>query len=81
MHGYRYDGSPLTRGEFVTHMERVEETLKSIDDRVAAIEDRLHRNRRRMLAALGHTSVRLLVIGSTAAATYAAARYGVPLSW
>jgi hypothetical protein len=76
--GFRYDGAPLTRGEFITHMERLDETLHSIDERVGAIEERLNRKRRVVLGAIGVTATRLFVVGTSIAITFLLAHYGVP---
>jgi hypothetical protein len=79
MSGYRYDGAPLSRGEFVTHMERVEKTLTSIDERVATIEEKISRPRRLLLGMVGMTIGRVLFLAAGVALTYLAARFGLPL--
>ena len=76
---FRYDGSPLTRGEFITHMTRLEQAVGSIDERVAGIEERLNRTRRMMLSAAAATAARIGLWVVTIALTFAAARYGIPL--
>lgn len=74
----RYDGGALTRGEFVTHMERVDETLKSIDERLSHIEERLSRPRRLFFRAAATVSGRAFLIVAGIILTWAATRYGVP---
>lgn len=76
------DGSPLTRGEFIAHAERWDETFELMATRLGAIENKLSRPKRRMLAAAAMTSMRLMLLAAGLIVTYAAAHFGFGLgSW
>lgn len=73
------NGSNLTRGEFVQWGQRIDATLKLMDERLLHIEEKLERPRRMFMGAVGATLGRIAVLGLGAAAVYAAGRYGVPV--
>ena len=70
------NGSALTRGEFIAHMGRVDQTLTTIDERLDRIEQRLGRPTHVLSFVFGTIGGRILVVLSTAASAYLAARLG-----
>lgn len=76
---YGGNGSNLTRGEFGAHMSRIDGTLKSIDERLEHIEEKLERPRRLFFGALGATAGRVILLATGMGIAYAAARFGFPV--
>ena len=76
---YGGNGSNLTRGEFGAHMSKLDSTLKSMDERLEHIEEKLERPRRLFFGALGATAGRVVLIAATASVAWAAAHFGIPL--
>ena len=71
------NGSNLTRGEFVAHMQRVDETLKLICERLEAIENKIERPRRLLTSGLESISIRFVLIALGIAITYLAVHFGL----
>lgn len=59
----RYEnGSSLTRGEFVAQMERVDQTLEGIVERLDRIEERVNRPRVIFFSSLSTVGQKVLII-------------------
>jgi hypothetical protein len=73
------NGGNLSRGEFVQWAQNMDKTLKSLDDRMLHIEEKLERPRRMFFGAVGATVGRVVVLAVGMGVAYAAAHYGVPV--
>lgn len=73
----RYDnGGSLTRGEFVAHMERVDQTLEGIIERLERMEDTMNRPRVMLLSGLATIGSRAAIIILSVILAYLATSLG-----
>ena len=70
------NGSALTRGEFIAHMERTDASIAALDERLDRIEAKLDEPRKAALRVLGATVTRAMLVISGVLLTYIAAHFG-----
>lgn len=76
----RYEnGSSLTRGEFVAHMERVDQTLEGIVERLERIEDRVNRPKILFLSGLTTVSGKVFFVIISLILAYVTTHFGLGL--
>ena len=73
------NGQSLTRGEFVSRMQRHDDLFNAIIERLDVIEEKITRSRRFVGGVLGGSAQRYAVIGVTALGTFLAAKFGLNL--